>query len=348
MPLSGEPTIAGSPLEALLLPPQPAEALIKGSYRGAPEAFQVDEVPGWQPSGDGEHLLLRVRKRGANSAWVAGELARAAGCRPRDVGYCGSKDRQALTWQWFSVPDTRGLLEPAGWQGEGWQVLAVERHRRKLRRGEHAGNRFRLLLQLETPVEPAVLQACLARLQAGVPNYFGPQRFGRQGANLGAAAGWVESGRLTRDRSRRGWLISAARALLFNQVLAARVSDGSWNQCLSGESVLDGGPTGPMWGRGHPPVSAAALAVEQAALVPWQAWCERLEHVGLQQERRPLVLQPQAPQLERDGDLMRLAFTLPPGSFATAVLAALGALHELDPTLDRDAASDLRGQEWPD
>lgn len=308
-------------------PPQPLAPLLAGRYRVSPEAFQVDEQLGWQPSGTGPHLLLRVFKQSANTAWVAQELSRFAGCASRDVGYAGAKDRHAWAWQWFSVPDERGQLTAADWAGIGWQVVDRVRHQRKLRRGDHAGNRFRLELELEQAPDQAALEACRERLTAGVPNYFGPQRFGREGGNLEAVAAWLETNRLPRDRGQRGWVISAARSLLFNQVLAARVADGSWNRCLPGEVVDDELPTGPLWGRGRSAAADVAATVEQAALEPFVTLCDRLEHAGLQQERRALMLRPGDSLLQDRDRKLVLEFSLPRGAFATAVLQALGHLH---------------------
>lgn len=305
--------------------PQPDAPLFAGRYRATPEAFVVEELPGFEPSGAGEHLLLQVRKRGANTFWVAQELARHFGCRPADVGYCGEKDRHAVATQWFSLRDPGGALAATcATGGDGWQVLGQARHHRKLRRGEHAGNRFRLRLDLDGSPDAERVAAARSRLASGVANYFGPQRFGRDGANLEQAAAWVAGAKLPPRGAMRGRILSTARSLLFNEVVAARVRHGSLRDPVEGDVITAAGATGPLWGRGRSATTAVAAVLEAAALEPWGDWCTRLEYAGLSQERRALLLRPAAVSLAAQGDALLLDCELPPGAFVTSVLAALG------------------------
>ncbi|MBS0396781.1 MAG: tRNA pseudouridine(13) synthase TruD, partial [Proteobacteria bacterium] len=209
--------------------------------KSAPEDFQVEEQLGFAADGGAAHWLLRVEKRGRDTLAVARELARLAGAAPRDVGFAGLKDRWAVATQYFTVPAPRPPRVLEGAEGAGFRVLQALPHGRKLRRGALAGNGFRLTLR-ELEAEPATLAARLERVAAaGVPNYFGAQRFGRDGANLEAVAAWVDGAALPRAREARAFVLSAARALAFNAVLAARVADGSWQRLLPGERVnLDG------------------------------------------------------------------------------------------------------------
>ena len=310
--------------------PQLSGPGLYGRYRMAPEDFRVDEVPGWTADGSGEHLLVEVEKRGENTARVAEALARVTGTDPATAGWCGAKDRHAVTRQWFSLRDPPGdaWLEPGSGES-GWQVLDAVRHGRKLRRGDHAANRFRLRIRLEEPVPADAEQQIRDRLAAGVANYFGPQRFGRDGGNLELARRWVRDGRLPRRGARRGWILSATRSLLFNEVLATRVAAGTATREIDGDRLdADGRPTGPLWGRGRSPATGAAAELEQTALAPWRDWCERLEHAGLVQERRALACVPAAVEVALDGSELALAFSLPPGVFATSVLAGLGAFRD--------------------
>jgi len=192
--------------------------------RACPEDFRVDELRDGEPDGEGEHLLLHIRKRNRNTDEVARALARCAGVRARDVSYCGLKDRVAVTTQWFSVwlpgksdPDWSPILS------EDLELLSQVRTRRKLQRGGLRGNQFTLVLR-EVQGDRAALEERLATVvEHGVPNYFGEQRFGREGSNL-AAAEAMFGGRRVKDHHRRGLYLSAARSLLFNEVLAARVA----------------------------------------------------------------------------------------------------------------------------
>ncbi|MEE2893882.1 MAG: tRNA pseudouridine(13) synthase TruD [Pseudomonadota bacterium] len=315
--------------------PAPETLGLRGSYRDAPEAFRVEEVSGWQISGEGEHLLCEVEKTGLNSADLAERLAALCSARPADVGYCGNKDRHAVTRQWFSVRTPIGFAWPDeapreefDARGAGWRLLTTARHGRKLRRGDHGANRFRLVLRLAAEAEGGLPSADVVRavLERGVPNYFGPQRFGRGYANLTRARRWAEEGaRLPPRGNQRGFTISAARSLLFNEVVAARVRARTIERCMDGDVAEANLPTGPLWGRGRSATDGAAAEIERAALEPWALWCRALEHAGLSQERRPLVLKPKALEVEVADDRLILAFTLAPGAFATALLPALGA-----------------------
>ena len=323
--------------------PPPVTACLKLE----PEDFRVQEIPGFEPDGSGQHALLHVRKRDANTEWVARKLARHAGVPASRVSYAGLKDRWAVTDQWFSV-DLSGHAEPdwAALDLPQVNVLRAERHGRKLKRGALAGNRFQLRLRdLSGPVEE--LEARLVRLRGqGVPNYFGPQRFGHDGANLAGAEALFAGARI-RDRHKRGLYLSAARAQMFNAVLSARVAQGSWCTVLEGEALSlrgsrsfflaepgdtalaarlaagDISPSGPLWGRGELPPRGAAAALETTVLEPYAAWCTGLEAAGLRQERRALRLLVEGLRWEREAGDLLLEFELPPGAYATAVVREL-------------------------
>jgi Uncharacterized conserved protein len=323
------------------------EAPATGRIRVAPEDFRVDEVLGFEADGAGAHALLVVEKRDANTGWVAAQLARHAEVASRDVGFSGHKDRHAVTTQAFSVPlrvdvDVASCL---GWCGEGYRVVAAQRHGRKLRPGAHRANRFELRVRAVQGDRDAVLRTLEAVRAQGVPNYFGPQRFGREGSNLRRALDWATGGQAPRDRAQRSFVLSAARSFLFNQVLAARVGRGDWNRLLPGEAVmLDGRrsffaapeidatlvarceamdvhPGGPLPGRGESPVTAVVREIEDAALAPFAELIGLLERERVDLERRSLRL----PVREFEGAFeddttLALRFTLPRGTFATAVL----------------------------
>ncbi|TAM26407.1 MAG: tRNA pseudouridine(13) synthase TruD, partial [Rhodanobacter sp.] len=196
--------------------------------RSTPEDFRVEEILGYDADGSGEHALLWVEKREANTDWVARELAKFAGVPPLNVGYAGLKDRHAVTRQAFTV-------QLAGKPDPDWstfphaevKVLAATRHSRKLKRGALRGNRFVLVLR-EVQGDRARAEEVLAEISArGVPNYFGEQRFGREGGNLAQARAMFAGRRM--DRAKRSILLSAARSHIFNAVLAARVERGAWD-----------------------------------------------------------------------------------------------------------------------
>ena len=300
--------------------------------------FKVTEDLGFEPSGAGEHVFLHIRKRGENTQWLAGQIARFAGVDKRDVGFSGLKDRWAETTQWFSVylpkgpePDWQDFA--AGTEAD-MDLLRVARHHQKLRRGEHASNRFTIRL---AELEPAddLKQRLEMIAEQGVPNYFGEQRFGREGNNLILAAEWLEQGKRIKARNLRGMVMSAARSWLFNQVLARRVAVDNWRQAIDGDALSETGmPTGPLWGRGRSITQGGAAELEQKVLAPWEAWTNGLEHCGLNQERRSLVLQPENFEWQLHDNALTVSFALPPGQFATAVLREIARLR-IEPKVEK-------------
>lgn len=317
-----------------------------GRLRAVPEDFVVDEVLGFEPDGAGSHALLVVEKRGANTGWVAAQLARAAGVAARDVGASGQKDRNAVTTQAFTLPWSlqSSVDECLAYAGEGWRVLRAARHGRKLRPGSHRANRFVLRVRDAEGDRHAITARLEQVAQRGVPAYFGPQRFGRDGANLARAREWAAGGQPPRDRLQRGFQLSAARSALFNAVLAERVRRGDWDRLLPGEAamldgrrsffragkidavlqqrcaVLDVHPSGPLWGRGASPAQDAALEVESAITAGEPRLRALLESAGLEHERHALRLPVREFCWEFEGQDLVLRFELTRGAFATAVL----------------------------
>ncbi|MBM4214971.1 MAG: tRNA pseudouridine(13) synthase TruD [Gammaproteobacteria bacterium] len=337
-----------TPVERLALAPPRAVEPVAGRarIRLEPEDFEVIEDLGFEAAGQGPHLLLRVRKRNANTGWVARELARSIGVRDLDVGYAGLKDRHAVTTQWFTVPargrsgETRTPTDWAGVQGEGYEVIEAHAHNRKLPRGALAGNTFKILLR-DFEGDAAMLDRRVNEIaRTGVPNYFGPQRFGRELSNLRRA----ETG-----RGGQGFVWSAMRGLLFNAVLAERIQGGSWVELKVGEranldgrnstfvvdavdetihsrlAMLDIHPTGPLFGTGEGGVGGDIAALESEVLARFPEFVDPLQEARLEPARRPLRVAVRDLSLEwlEPARTARLSFRLRPGSFATAVLREL-------------------------
>lgn len=319
-----------------------------GRLRARNEDFQVDEILGFEPDGEGEQQMIQVRKSGLNSEELSRKLAKHAGIPAKDVGFAGLKDRNAVTTQWFT-------LRLAGKPAPDWgaleddrvEVLQAHAHRRKLRRGSLKGNRFTLRIT-DLSGDLQSLEARLKQLQEqGVPNYFGEQRFGREGRNLQSAADMFFAGKRVKQRHLRSLFLSSARSWLFNSVLAERVRQGSWNRLLPGEMVMLEGshsvfladsqdpeirqrladfdlhPTGPMWGQGMLRSEAEAAQFEQDVLTPKVAWLEALEKAGLKQERRALRLKLTDLQWDLTGSELILRFSLPAGAYATVLVSAI-------------------------
>ncbi len=323
---------------------------VSGVLRHHPEDFIVREQLPFEPDGSGEHVMLWVRKRMLNTQDVVTQIARFAGVREMDVGYAGLKDKQACTEQWFSVylanrsePDWQAL------NGADLTVLRHDRHSRKLKRGALSGNRFVITVR-DLRGDITLLEQRLHQVrQFGVPNYFGEQRFGIQGNNLLRAQEWLVQGRPLRSgRQQQGMILSAARSYLFNLVLGERVARQYWHRPMEGEVFLLAGSnsffqsgvldetlllrlqqgdilaSGPLWGRGRTLAQAQAGDLESAVLAPLQAWCLALEHQGLKQERRALVLPvPDLVWRFQDEQTLILEFALTSGAYATSVLREL-------------------------
>jgi len=258
--------------------------LLSARIRTTPEDFQVDELPAFEATGEGEHLLLHIRKRGANTVHVAKVLAKWAGLPEMGVSYAGMKDRNAVTTQRFSVHLPKRIApDLATLASDEIEVLEATWHNRKLQRGALAGNRFKLVLR-DVQGNAAAIDERLQQIATrGLPNWFGEQRFGRDGGNVPAALAMFGGRRMRQDQ--RSLLLSAARSALFNRVLAARVEQGSWDQPLDGEVwMLDGSrsvfgpepytdalaerlarfdihPSAPLWGEGELRSTDAARAL---------------------------------------------------------------------------------------
>lgn len=336
--------------------------VISARFKAEPEDFVVREWLGFEPDGIGDFMLLTVRKRGANTIWVARQLARFANVDARDVGFAGLKDRQAVTEQAYTVP-SRGI-EPEAWlqfAGDGFAVVAATRQRRKLKRGAHKGNDFEITLRDVQGDAAALLHRLEQIKMLGVPNYFGAQRFGHDGHNLRMADDWLVQGHEIRDRLQRGFALSAARSLLFNAVVQARVERGTWNQLLPGDlanlngsnsvftvnevdatlqqrcTEFDIHPTGPLWGAGELRSSGQIAALETEIAGHFAALAQGLARAGLEQERRALRMWVRNLTWTLADSHLILKFRLGRGAFATAFIAELLGTAANDFGEDEDA-----------
>jgi tRNA pseudouridine13 synthase len=287
------------------------------------EDFIVTELPQQLPSGAGEHIWLDIEKNGANTAFVAQQLAEAAGVKEWDVGYAGLKDRYAITRQWFSIyfpkgetPDLTQLQHPE------FKVLSQSRHVKKLRPGDLLGNRFRIVLREVTGSREAIEANLKAVAAQGVPNYFGAQRFGFDGGNVEQGRAMLAREIRVRNPKKKGIYLSAVRSFVFNEVLALRIQQGLWGKTLPGDVMNEAGlPTGPLWGRGRVATTEDAQALEMGVAERHATLCNGMEHAGLDQERRALVASPADMTWEwPQADQLVLTFSLPAGNYATVVL----------------------------
>ncbi len=296
-------------------------ALFTGRIRTSPSDFVVTEVLNIEFSDDGEHDWLWVEKIGANTVWVTEQLARHASISVRDVGYAGLKDRHAVTRQWFSV--RRPGAEGTDWttlKADGVRILDQKLHRRKLKRGTHRSNTFRIAVRgSEIASLGGEIDERLEAVRAqGVPNYFGEQRFGRDGGNIELGRAVVAGRRMA--RSKRSIGISAIRSLEFNDNLDARVRDGTWNRLLPGDVVnLDGTRSVFTADELTPELEqrCSEMDIHPSGCLPG------ISEIGVEQSSRPLRVRVQDLNWELEDDTLWLEFGLGRGSYATTVLREL-------------------------
>jgi tRNA pseudouridine13 synthase len=305
------------------------------------EDFIVTELPLQLPSGAGEHLWLDIEKNGANTAFVAQQLAEAAGVQDWDVGYAGLKDRYAISRQWFSIylpkgetPDLTLLAHPE------FKVLSQSRHVKKLRPGDLQGNRVRIVLRDVSGDRDAMEANLQAVASQGVPNYFGAQRFGFEGGNVELGRAMLAREIRVRNPKKKGIYLSAVRSFVFNEVLALRIQQGLWDQALPGDVMDEAGrPTGPLWGRGRVVTTDQAQALENAVAQRHATLCDGMEHAGLDQDRRALVAKPLDMSWEwPQADQLVLGFSLPAGNYATSVLNEILRTTEPDRHTENEPA----------
>ncbi|QFU23841.1 tRNA pseudouridine(13) synthase TruD [Shewanella eurypsychrophilus] len=340
----------------------------KADLRTNNSDFIVQEILPFGPTGEGEHHLLHIRKEGLNTADVAKILSGFAHVHPKEVTYAGQKDKNAITEQWFGVRiPGKETPEWSSLNNEELTVLSSHRHGKKLRIGALAGNRFTLTLRNLTDMDDVLARLALIK-ETGVPNYFGEQRFGHDGKNL-IFGRQMFTGRKVKDRKKRSMYLSAVRSYLFNYVTSARLAKHGLAK-LDGDSVLLAGSrsyfvaekwdaellkrldekdiqlSAPMWGRGSILPQGEAADFENLALSEFELDRDGLEHAGLDQERRPLLLEPQHLTYQQEGeDVIVLKFALPSGSFATSVLRELFDYEDVKDREFRQRQQERREQE---
>lgn len=325
---------------------------IGGQIRTTPEDFQVEERPLYLPCGEGEHLYVKITKRGLSTPDLVRRLSSTLGVKAQAIGVAGLKDARAVTTQMVSLQGiTPQQVSQLKIDDQLLNVEVLARHRNRLRTGHHAGNHFRLVIRdVDTQAAEAV-PAVLNRLSTrGVPNYFGPQRQGKSGDNyqIGAALLNDPRRREKMGRAKRIWYLNTYQSFLFNRMLARRINRidrvlaGDWamksdnGACFQVEDAdqeqpradrFEISPTGILfgsrvsWADGEPGKIEEAVIAEAGttrdALVAAGKAC------GFRGERRALRIPLTELEWSLNGSVLTLAFTLPPGAYATSVLREL-------------------------
>jgi len=325
-----------------------------GWIKQQPADFQVHEHNNIEYTGQGEHWWLYLEKTAANTTWAAAQIARAAQVSRRQVGYAGLKDRHAITRQWFSVqlPKVRTLPELQAELPPNLQVIEDQWHQSKLKTGGLSHNHFILTIRNIQGDQQQVEDHIQVVKTRGVPNYFGPQRFGHGMNNINRVQDWFQGRCQVNNKQQRSLLLSTARSYLFNLTVAHRIKQALWDQVIAGDLLqLDGSHswfaeaqaqaselnqrladhdihlTGPLWGDGPLQSSLACAELEQSIADQHPIYLTGLAQRRLSQDRRPLRLIPQCLEHQWQGDDLRITVNLPPGSYATVLLRELLAVQ---------------------
>lgn len=325
---------------------------VTGLLRSEMSDFKVFEQLPFKPCGEGEHLFIHIRKTGANTLFVARQLAKYFSVKEQLVSYAGLKDRFAVTEQWFGihVPGKKDY-DLSDLTIEGVEVLFYSRHNKKLKIGALSGNRFELTLRKVSDVDE-LLRRWHTISAFGVPNYFGEQRFGIDAGNIEKAQS-LFSGTKVKDKKKRGIYLSAARSFIFNDMVSQRIKQQKFEQLVSGDVFMLAGTqsvfladeidesivsrfkekdidlTAPMWGAGDLMTQGEAVLFEQAVADKHADFCLGLPRFGLKQERRRIRLNFTDSDIQANNDLVTLSFFLPSGCYATTILRELLVYQDL-------------------
>jgi tRNA pseudouridine13 synthase len=327
---------------------------IGGQLRVALEDFVVDEVPAYEPGGEGEHTFFGVEKRDISTPLLVREIAQALGVSTRKISYAGLKDARAVARQVLSahfVPPEQ-LLDL---QLERARVLWAKRHRNKLRIGHLKGNRFTIRVRDVHPEAELRAAPILSALQeVGVPNGYGVQRFGNRGTNheIGLLIlrndreGLEEHGIRSLPYRQRRFYVSALQSALFNRYLAVRIEEGLLDGLLLGdvakkhdtggmftvEDVTAERPrvrnweisaTGPIYGYKMMPARDVAGELEAQILAQAALTLEEFRPVKAKGTRRHVRYPPEDLNWYVEERSLVVSFFAPKGSFATMLLREL-------------------------
>lgn len=192
-------------------------------FNPSPRDFTVEEIPLYDFTGKGEHLILKIRKKEMTTWEMLDVLSNHLGIRRRDISYAGLKDKHAMTIQYISLP-AKLEAKLSSFSHEKIKILDTTRHNNKIRVGHLKGNRFEIRLKKVLGVQKDKLDSVLKWIkQNGVPNYFGNQRFGTNGTNWEEGKKLLEGTLKMRDRKTREFLMGAYQSYLFNKWLAKRM-----------------------------------------------------------------------------------------------------------------------------
>lgn len=322
---------------------------VSADFKLRPEDFCVYEELGFELTGEGEHVFIQVEKKNLTTEALVSDICRQISLSKRDIGFSGLKDKHALTTQWLSFPWPIKIDLPV-LSGQSWRVLQQTRHLRKLKRGVHKRNRFKITLR-NVIGDVACIETRLQLIaKQGVPNYFAGQRFGYQGGNVGKAADLFNK-KFKCKKFQKGLYYSAARSYLFNHILSRRVDSQSWDTGVEGDVFqLNGShslfgpepitdniidrlkskdihPVGTLIGKGASGLGGLALKLEQEISHQYPELVNGLIHAQVKTAVRSLRIIPQELNYSFKGDTVQIEFALVTGAYATSVIHELACLN---------------------
>ena len=330
-------SIFGKPLGRALVKQQPAD-------------FKVEEQLRFTPEGAGDHVYLYIQKQDANTEWVQRQLARISGVSLKEIGYAGLKDRHAITRQWFSIysPHEELILDDLP---ESFSILDKTRGQKKLKTTAVLGNEFFIRVHFKEAIDSGRLDSYLQFITAnGFPNFFGSQRFGREGKNVEKLLAMANGKRCKPQQ--KSLYLSAGRSFLFNQILNERVHTENWNKFLPGDVAIlnntrsifpveqideaiqerlerfDIHPALPLYGIGKWPSDEEPRKIEQSVYAQHKECCRALEKFKVQLMPRASRVVPEYMDWEINDANVEIKFQLPAGSFATTLLEQLFLIEE--------------------
>jgi tRNA pseudouridine13 synthase len=326
---------------------------IGGAIKQSPDDFRVTEQPLYEPDGEGQHLYVRLRRRGMTTEAVSTRLQEHANVDDVAIGYAGKKDKNAVATQTFSVDLPGRAAEPVVDAIEADEQLTLVEHawhRNKLQRGHLIGNAFEVVIRDVDASDPqSKARDIIDRLQGhGLPNYYGPQRFGADQGNARRGLNLIRGEHLGAPRWKRQLFKNAYQSALFNRWLTARIDRGDFDTLLAGDIAkkTDTGGlftvedleqekpryergdityTGPMYGGDLWWASDDAAEHERQILDASDTTADDLGQAGLAGSRRRarIVLDHVSVEPTDPPDSLRLQFTLPKGAYATILLREL-------------------------
>jgi tRNA pseudouridine13 synthase len=318
-----------------------------GDIRISAKDFKVIEQLELNFTESGEHWWFYIEKTNSNTAWVATQLASACKVPARQVGYAGMKDRHAVTQQWFSVqlPKITDIQTIQTKLPDEVKILEHHWHQSKIKTGQLKCNEFSLTIRNIRGDQTTIEENITRVVQQGVPNYFGPQRFGHNMNNIQQAQDWFAGKIRVNNKKQRGILISTARSHIFNLIVAHRIRHNLWQQVITGDILqldrshswfpasdaaktelsqrlhdFDIHITAALWGEDEVQSTGQCAALENSIADTLPGYQSGFTQHRVKQDRRALRIHPGELYFQWKKDILQLNFKLSPGAYATCVL----------------------------